>query len=49
MPSELPPHEFQNQVLSELRQANTRFDKLETAVKRVEMDVKKLEADSKAL
>ena len=30
MLSELPPHEFQNQVLSELRQINTRLDKLES-------------------
>ena len=30
MLSELPPHEFQNQVLSELRQINTPLDKLES-------------------
>jgi len=49
MPSELPPHEFQNQVLSELRQINTRLDKLEADIKKVEMDVQKLEADVKEL
>ena len=44
MLSELPPHEFQNQVLSELRQINTRLDKLEADIKKVEMDVQKLQS-----
>lgn len=49
MLSELPPHEFQNQVLSELRQINTRLDKLEADIKKVEMDVQKLEGSPEYL
>ncbi|WP_071453075.1 hypothetical protein [Gloeomargarita lithophora] len=33
MQAELPPDDFQNQVLTELRNINTRLDKLETDIR----------------